>query len=292
MSEQIPYPTDAERERSIRHIVAVGVPRRAGLLTSLVDVLRALGLRGLFFGVGDCVFLGLMMGAVAWMPLFAALLGAARAERLQGAMAADAAVASSAGGEAGRAVVERMPLMQGHALWIAQHSSVLLVAVFLVSPLLHMAISLLMMLRERDARMLDLLRVCRWSFRQIAAVRMLALGAMSTVMCVAFGVAVGLVGLRLDVLTVLGVSFSSLFVFALVQLAVERHCAWPASALVTPAVWLALGAVLWLCRASVAPWLAALPPAVCLAVGLAAAAAYVASLNAYCRGRVPAMAMA
>ncbi|PJM73277.1 hypothetical protein CS006_04310 [Bifidobacterium primatium] len=285
MNERIPYPTEAERERSIRHIVAMGVPRRVGLWASLIDVVRSLGMRNLFFGVGDCVFLGLMMAFVAWAPLFATLFGAAQAMRSQGHALAPAVVGAGAQGEstAGRAIAQSMPLMQEHALWVAQHASVLLVAVFLVSPLLHMAIALLMMLREREVRMLDLLRTCRWSFRQIAAVRMLALGAMSTVMCVAFGVAVGVAGLRLDSVTVLGVSFSSLFVFALGQLAVERHCTWPASALVMPTVWLALGMVLWLARATAAPWLAQLPPAVCLAIGLASAAAYLASLNTYCR---------
>ncbi|MBW3088882.1 hypothetical protein KIH77_09130 [Bifidobacterium sp. 82T24] len=275
MNEQIPYPTEAERERSIRHIVAMGVPRRVGLWASLVDVVRSLGVRSLFFGVGDCVFLGLMTAFVAWAPLFAALFGAAGASRMRAGSFADAAASPTA--------MAQMTMMQERALWIAHHADVLLVAVFLVSPLLHMAISLLMMLREREVRMLDLLRTCRWSFRQIAAIRMLALGAMSTVMCVAFGVAVGVAGLRLDAVTVLGVSFSSLFVFALGQLAVERHCAWPASALVMPAIWLVLGTVLWLTRAAVAPWLAQLPPAVCLAVGLASAAVYLASLNAYCR---------
>ncbi|WP_214358151.1 hypothetical protein [Bifidobacterium santillanense] len=241
------------------------MPRRAGLLASAVDVVRALGVRGLFFGVADCVFLGLVITLVVWAPLFAAVLSA------------------PADGFGPTFVMSRAASAVSVAAWTRPGR--LLVPLFVAAPMLYESVAVLTMLREREARMIELLRTCRWSFRRLTAVRMLVLGTLSTVVCVAFGACVALAGIHLDPVTTLGVSFASLFLFALAQLGADRYVRWPFSAAVVPVVWLAVGGALWRFRDLVTPWLLRLPPAVCLAAGLALALAYGLALDARCRGR-------
>lgn len=67
---KIPYPTQQEKEESIRRIVSDGTPAPQSLTASLPALYRTLGLRGLFFGVGDCLFLGVLLTALVWCGVF------------------------------------------------------------------------------------------------------------------------------------------------------------------------------------------------------------------------------
>ncbi len=70
---RIEYPTDAEREASIQAILSAGLEERPTLWKQLFDLLRAVGLRGTLFGVGDCVALAILLAACALLPLTAIL---------------------------------------------------------------------------------------------------------------------------------------------------------------------------------------------------------------------------
>ncbi|KAB8295601.1 hypothetical protein [Bifidobacterium avesanii] len=241
---RIPYPDKAERDASVAMIVTRGMPARMRLVDSVAELVRSAGLRSLFFGVWDCVFLGCLAAACVWGLLAAGADG----------------------------FMQRDSAAQGR----------LMILMFLASPFLYEFVHLLIMLRERERRTLDLWRVCRWSFHRLAAVRMLAFGAASvtadTMGCV---VVSALSGRRLPVLTMLGVSFASLFLFALGQLAVDARCAWPASAAVMPVAWLAAGGAAWAFSDRVAGMMERLPAAVSLGIAAALAVAFLYALRRY-----------
>ena len=54
---EIPMPTPEEKERAVAEILAA-CPRRPWLWRELEETFRAVGLKNLFFGTGDCLFLG------------------------------------------------------------------------------------------------------------------------------------------------------------------------------------------------------------------------------------------
>ena len=237
--------SQSDRDRVINAIVDQGMPHRARLVDIVFDAMRSLTWRNIFFGVWDCVALGLIISAMVWVPLFGYVISF------------------------------------NHEL-LTNREQMLFIPVFFASPLLYELIQLLVACKERSMGTLDLLRVYRWSFRQIAAVRMLVFGALSVVVCTAFSCMVGMAGINVSALTVLGISCSALFLFALAQLMVDAHVRWPWSAAVMPVIWVAVNACLVLARRAVEPWMKGLPPLVCLSIGLASAAIYLVSLRRYC----------
>lgn len=72
---RIEYPTDAEREASIEAILVAGLDAPPSLWRALSDLCRAIGLRGILFGVGDCVLLAVLLTGCAALPLTAVLCG-------------------------------------------------------------------------------------------------------------------------------------------------------------------------------------------------------------------------
>lgn len=53
----IPMPSEAEKRKSISYIKLQGIAKKENLLTVISDVYRNIGIRNIFFGVGDCMFL-------------------------------------------------------------------------------------------------------------------------------------------------------------------------------------------------------------------------------------------
>ncbi len=77
--EPIPLLTPEEQQRSIRTILRRGMPAPQRLTSALPELLRTVGVRGLFFGVGDCLFLALLGGMLMGTVFFSsvgAFLGA------------------------------------------------------------------------------------------------------------------------------------------------------------------------------------------------------------------------
>lgn len=74
--ENIRFPSGEEKDRSIRMILDKGIPRPKRMLPELWELAGRLGIRGLFFGVGDCMFLSFLLGGLLWAGCFTAAAGA------------------------------------------------------------------------------------------------------------------------------------------------------------------------------------------------------------------------
>ena len=64
---EIPMPTPEEKERAVAEILAA-CPRRPWLWRELEETFRAVGLKNLFFGTGDCLFLALLVLLLCLFP--------------------------------------------------------------------------------------------------------------------------------------------------------------------------------------------------------------------------------
>lgn len=115
---------------------------------------------------------------------------------------------------------------------------------FLVSPALYLALHLLTTWKESMSGMLEWKRTCRVPLQKVTAVRMFVFGGASVVACVAMSAVLWQLSNRaLPFAWMLGVSFSSLFLYAALSLAVQRaRRRWALFAV--PAAWVVLGAVL------------------------------------------------
>ena len=74
---RIDYPTDAERDASIDAILAAGLDPQPTLRHALGGLYRILRLRGMLFGVWDCVLLAVLLSGCAAVPLMGVLLSRA-----------------------------------------------------------------------------------------------------------------------------------------------------------------------------------------------------------------------
>ena len=58
--DEIPVPTEAEKDAAVCQILDAGLPARPGLWHTLTETFQAVGLRTLFFGAADCLFLAVL----------------------------------------------------------------------------------------------------------------------------------------------------------------------------------------------------------------------------------------
>ena len=69
---KIPMPTAAEKDAAVARILDAGLPVRPGLWHALGETLQAVGLRTLFFGEADCLFLSALFLLLCLLPAAAA----------------------------------------------------------------------------------------------------------------------------------------------------------------------------------------------------------------------------
>ncbi|KFI50063.1 PE_PGRS family protein [Bifidobacterium callitrichos DSM 23973] len=248
------------RERAIAAVVEAGVPKHVTLWSTLAEARGSLRLRDLFFGAWDCVAVALVMTATVWMiPLLQLLTNAQR---------------------------------------VLAHPGTIYAMVFLTAPFLYGATHLLVRFKEHESHTDELLRTMRWSFTRLCALRMLVMGAAAATLIVGYAAIVGAVytqlgpvesGIdgvivpttRLSMVTLLGVAFSALFVFGIIQLAADAHIRWPGSMLVVPPLWVTLCVILLVWNDSLAPLLSNLPPMVALVTAVATGAAYFTAMGRF-----------
>ncbi len=128
--------------------------------------------------------------------------------------------------------------------YVAAHEGQLAPLLFLFSPFLYAALTLLSLWKERMDGTWEWRRSCRLPFRAVAALRMLVFGAASAAASVAANLWLwGVQGQEAPLAGMLGVSFSSLFFYAALSLACQRARRLGAL-FAAPAAWCALGAAL------------------------------------------------
>ena len=69
---EIPMPTEEEKDAAVARILDEGLPARPGLWPVLGETLRAVGFRALFFGEADCLFLSALVLVLCLLPAAAA----------------------------------------------------------------------------------------------------------------------------------------------------------------------------------------------------------------------------
>ncbi|BDR52776.1 hypothetical protein KIM372_06830 [Bombiscardovia nodaiensis] len=243
---QLSAQNSAGRQEAIAAIVSKGLPKRQGLWATLVDMSRSLGFKHLLFGVWDCVFLGLVGSALAWLILVVLI------EQDLG--------------------VNSVGLVKASAI-----------SIFVLSPATYQAILLLVHWKERSLRVSYLTGTSRWSIRQITSVRMLCFGLVSMVgsALVSWILAAATRG-ALDGLKLLGISFASLFLYACLQVCLDMFGRSRLALLLPTALWLAVGVGLWLGRTWSVAFLLGLPAALSLGVGGLAALLFLGLLGFKC----------
>lgn len=70
--DEIPMPTEAEKNAAVAQILDAGLPDRPGLLHTLGETLQRVGVRALFFGEADCLFLSALFLLLCLLPASAA----------------------------------------------------------------------------------------------------------------------------------------------------------------------------------------------------------------------------
>lgn len=194
----IPMPTEMEKKQSIAFILDAELPGGTPAERSLRQVFSELQPSVLFFGVGDCLFLAVILTVLCLVPV----------------------------------------------AFMAAEQGPLVPLLFLISPLLYGLLQTLTMWKDFMSGLLEWKQTCRIPFRTLTAVRMLLFGGISVVVCVPVNVLLWSVsGQRMDLLWMLGLSFSGLFVYAALSLAcqrTQRHQALFAA----PVLWILAGIVL------------------------------------------------
>lgn len=65
---EIPMPTEAEKDVAVARILAAGLPARPRFWRTLGETLQAVGFRTLFFGEADCLFLSALLLILCLLP--------------------------------------------------------------------------------------------------------------------------------------------------------------------------------------------------------------------------------
>lgn len=66
--DKIPMPTEAEKTAAVSRILDAGLPTRPGFWRGLAETLQAIGVRALFFGEADCLFLSVLFLVLCLLP--------------------------------------------------------------------------------------------------------------------------------------------------------------------------------------------------------------------------------
>ncbi|NLO86129.1 MAG: hypothetical protein GX096_12005 [Clostridiales bacterium] len=191
--EQIPMPTEMEKNKSIQRILENGMPRQRSLGNALVNLWHSVGIHGLFFGLGDCVFLSILACGVIWFGLLASF---------------------------------------------GSNPNSLFLLIFFASPFLYAAMHMLSAWKEIMNGTYEQMMTCQCNLRQVTILRMLIFGGISVVVAALTGMAISaLIAKEISVFRILGISFSSLFLYAALSLLVEWKCHAPWSIGMPAVVW-------------------------------------------------------
>ena len=168
------------------------------------------------------------------------------------------------------------------ALFVASSTGSLAPALFLFSPLLYAALSLLTGWKSLQTGLWEWAWTFQISARMVAALRMLCFGGVSVLVCVPADLLLwALTGREMPLGWMLALSLASLFLYGALSLLCQRLRG-PAGWLAAPAGWVLLGLVplIW---PRAAAWLTAVPAAVFCLLAAAGITLYLMELRRFCR---------
>ena len=168
------------------------------------------------------------------------------------------------------------------ALFVASSTGSLAPALFLFSPLLYAALSLLTGWKALQTGLWEWAWTFQISARMVAALRMLCFGGVSVLVCVPADLLLwALTGREMPLGWMLALSLASLFLYGALSLLCQRLRG-PAGWLAAPAGWILLGLVplIW---PRAAAWLTAVPAAVFCLLAAAGITLYLMELRRFCR---------
>ena len=168
------------------------------------------------------------------------------------------------------------------ALFVASSTGSLAPALFLFSPLLYAALSLLTGWKALQTGLWEWAWTFQISARMVAALRMLCFGGVSVLVCVPADLLLwALTGREMPLGWMLALSLASLFLYGALSLLCQRLRG-PAGWLAAPAGWVLLGLVplIW---PRAAAWLTAVPAAVFCLLAAAGITLYLMELRRFCR---------
>lgn len=168
------------------------------------------------------------------------------------------------------------------ALVLAGSTGSLAPALFLFSPLLYAALSLLTAWKDLQTGIWEWTWTFRVSARMVAALRMLGFGGVSVLLCVPANWTLWLLtGQERSFGWMLALSLASLFLYGALSLLCQRLRG-PAGWLAAPVCWVLLGLVplIW---PRAAEWLTAVPAVVFCLLAAAGIAMYLLELRRFCR---------
>ncbi len=163
---------------------------------------------------------------------------------------------------------------------VAAKGMSLAAVLFLLSPCLYALLQGLTTWKELMSGTLEWKLTCRISLRTLTTLRMLVFGGASTVVCVPANVLLWYAGgCRMGLMWMLGLSFSSLFLYAALSLACQRlRSRW--GLLAAPAVWLLTGGIP-LSSPKTAMFLEQVPALVFFCIALGGLAVYLLEMRTY-----------
>ena len=168
------------------------------------------------------------------------------------------------------------------ALFVASSTGSLAPALFLFSPLLYAALSLLTAWKDLQTGIWEWTWTFRVSARMVAALRMLGFGGVSVLVCVPANLLLWvLTGREMSLGWMLALSLASLFLYGALSLLCQRLQG-TAGWLAAPVCWILLGLVplIW---PRAAEWLTAVPTVVFCLLAAAGITLYLMELRRFCR---------
>lgn len=228
-SGEIFFPSAEEKRQSISIIVEKGLVKKPSFFREIWTMFQVIGFRGLFFGMGDSIFL---------------------------------------------AVLCTIFILCASVVLAGTYQNLTVIFLFLFSPLLYEMVQVMVSWKEWLAGVYEQKMAYRYTLHQVNTLRMLVFGGISVFLCIGVSIVFSVAEKNVVLfLRILGIAFTSLFLYAVLELFIRWHCKKLLGSFFAPVLWGILGIIMLSARYYVAFYLIELP--VVVFWGLAAVGAIV-----------------
>ena len=188
--------SETEKDLAIQKIVKKGIITSGDRFRKIMDIKRVCTFRTLFFGVGDCLFIGLLIAVCLWMLL----------------MQAD--------------------------------PQVIIGIIFTISPFAYITLYALTTWKEHVIQLYEVKMTCRYTFRQISAIRMMYFSGINMILNVLM--LSWLLTFKLSFVLfwkAMGLSFAAVFLYGVIMLIFRIKGKPYLTAAFPPALWVTVNAL-------------------------------------------------